>query len=100
MEQKIMEQKSEQPQHVSVEEIRNNPELIVQLLLKEQDVSVIFEKRGDKIRYFYLKTYDKESVRILQEAKDEHKRLREKGYTREQAFGDFEDARIEISKYL
>ena len=77
-----MEQISEESQHMSVEDIRNNPEIIAELLLKNRDVSVIFEKRGNKVRYAYLKTYNKESVRILQEAKEEHKRFREKGYNR------------------
>jgi len=46
-------------QYVSVEDIRNNPGLIAQLILKEQDVSVIFQKKGDNVKYSYLKTYDK-----------------------------------------
>ncbi|OQY58054.1 MAG: hypothetical protein B6245_13845 [Desulfobacteraceae bacterium 4572_88] len=96
----MMEQLSEQSRHMSVEDIRSNPGLITELLLKDQDVSVIFEKRGNNVRYAYLKTYDRENVRILQEAKDEHKRFREKGYTREQAFKDLEEAREEINKYL
>ncbi len=95
-----MEQISEKSQYLSVEEIKKNPELITQLLFKDQDVSVILEKRGNKVRYVYLKTYDKESIRILEEAKKEHKRLKEKGYTREQAGKDFSEAQAEIDKYL
>lgn len=95
-----MEQLLEQPQQLSIEEIRKNPELITQLLLQEQDVSVIFEKRGDQVSYIYLKTYDKESIRILREAKAEHKRLREKGYTRKQALKEFEETQQEINKYV
>lgn len=94
-----MEQLLEQPQHLSTEEIRKNPELVTQLLLQEQDVSVIFEKRGDQVSYAYLKTYDKESVRILQEAKAEYKQLKEKGYNREQALKEFEEAQREINKF-
>ena len=95
-----MEQLSEQSQHISVEDIRNNPELIANILLKDRDVSVMFKRRGNKVSYAYLKTYNKESVRILREAKEEHKKLGEKGYTREQAFGDFEEAREEIGRNL
>ena len=95
-----MEQVSEKSQYFLIEDIRKNPELITELLFKEQDVSVILEKRGNKVRYTYLKTYDKETVRILEEAKSEYKRIKEKGYTREQAFKDFTDARREINKYL
>ena len=91
-----MEQLLEKSQHIAVDDIRNHPELIAKLFLEDRDVSVIFEKRGNKVRYAYLKTYDNESIRILQEAKDEHKMIKEKGYTREQAFKDFYEAREEI----
>ncbi len=94
-----MEQLSEKSQYMSVEAIRNNPGLIAELLLKDREVSIIFERRGNKVRYAYLKTYDEESIRILQEAKKEHKRFKEKEYTREQAFEDFEQAREDISEY-
>lgn len=87
-------------QHMSVEDIRNNPALVADLLLKERNISLIFERRGDKVIYTYMKTYDEKSLRILREAKEEHKKRRESGYTREQAFEEFEDAREEIGKYL
>lgn len=87
----------EQPQIISVEEIKKKPELITQLLLQEQDVSVMFEKRGDQVSYFYLKTYDKDTIRILRETKAEHNQLNEKGYTREQAFKEFIEAQLQIN---
>jgi hypothetical protein len=99
-EQKTMEHLSEKSQLMSAEDIRSNPGLVADLLLKDGDISVIFEKRGDKVAYAYLKTYDSETIRILREAKAEHKRLREKGYARDQAFADFEQAQEEISRYL
>ena len=43
-----------------------------------------------------MKTYDDESVRILEEAKMEHKMLRKKGYTRKQAFKEFNEALDEM----
>lgn len=95
-----MEQVTGKLQYLSIEDIIKKPELITQLLFKDQDVSVILEKRGDKIRYAYLKTYDKETIQILEEVKNEHKKVKEKGYTREQAFKDFNDAREEMNKYL
>ncbi len=55
-----MEQISEKSQHISADDIRNNPELIAQILLENHDISVIFEKRGNEINYVYLKTYEKE----------------------------------------
>ncbi len=93
-----MEQLSEKSQYMSIEDIRNHPELIAHLLLKDTDVSVILEKRGKQIRYSYLKTYDKESVRILEEAKKELKILRKKGYTREQAFKEFSEALDDVER--
>ena len=47
-----------------------------------------------------LKTHDQESLRLLDDAKNEHKRLKENGYNREQAFEDFEQARKNINDYL
>ncbi len=95
-----MEQLAEHSKYISVDDIRNKPELIAGLFLEDRDVSVIIEKRGNKVRYAYLKTYDNESIRILEEAKNEHREIRKKGYNRQQASVDFEDARNEISKYL
>lgn len=97
---KTMEQPSEKTYHMSIQDIKNNPELIAELFLKDQDVSLIFEKRGDKVRYAYLKSYKKESIKILKEAKEEHKRYKSKGYTHDQAFKDLEEARKEINKHL
>jgi hypothetical protein len=89
-----------QPQYVFVNDIRKNPKLITQILLKDHDVSVIFEKKGGNVKYSYLQTYDRDSLRLLHDAKQEHKRLKEKGYSRKQAFVDFEQARKNINDYL
>ncbi len=93
----MMEQIS---QHMSFEDIRNNPALVADLLLKDHNISLILERRGDKVIYTYMKAYDEENLRILREAKEEHKKRRKSGYTREQAFLEFEEARKEIGKYL
>jgi hypothetical protein len=95
-----MQQLLEKSQYILLEDIKRNPSLIAQLFFKDNDVSIIFEKQGDKVRYSYLKIYSKKSVRILEEAKKEFKEIEGKGYTREQAFADFTEARNEISKYL
>jgi hypothetical protein len=97
---RMVEQMSEQTQHMSIKDIRNRPELVTDILLKKKDICVIFERRGDRVSYAYLKTYDQQSARILREAKEEHNALKEKGYTPEQAFEDFEQAREEMGKYL
>jgi hypothetical protein len=95
----LMEELLEQPQQVSIEDIKKNPELITRLFLQEQDVSLILKKRGDQVSYIYLKTYDSDSIRILREAKAEHQQLDERGYTREQAFKEFEEALQEIDEF-
>jgi len=91
---------SEKFQYLMVEDIQQNPLLIANLILKGKDVSIIFENEGDRVRYAYLKTYSREAARILEEAKKEYNELEKKGYTREQAFEDFTEARNEISRYL
>ncbi len=91
-----MAQIGQQSQTLSIEVIKKDPELLTRLLLQERNVSLIFEKRGDQVRYAYLKPHDEESIRILQEAKAEHEQLSKEGYTREQAFKEFEEARQEI----
>ena len=95
-----MEQISENLQDISLEDVRKNPELITRLLFKEEDVSLVLEKHGDIVRFAYLRTYDKETIKILDEAKQEYKQRKKKGYNREQAFNDFTDARLKINKNL
>ena len=95
-----MLQTSEKSQYILVEDIKRNPGLIAQLIRKDTDVSIILEKEGDIVRFAYLKTYSRDAVRILYEAKREYKELEEKGYTRKEAFEDFTAARNEISGYV
>ncbi len=61
-----------------------------------QDVSIILEKRGNTIRFAFLRTYDQETVRILKEAREEYALKKEQGYNREQAFQDFMEVQQEI----
>ncbi|MBU1613979.1 hypothetical protein KJ693_01570 [bacterium] len=95
-----MEKTSEKLQDILLEDIKDNPELITGFLFDDQDVSIILEKRGNIVRFAYLKTYDKETTGILDEAKREYAQKKAQGYTREQAFNDFMDARDEIMKRL
>ena len=80
------------PQDILVEDIRNEPELIADLLLSDDDVSVLLEKRGEVVHLAYLRTYDPQAVRLLEEAKAEHAQMSRKGYTREDAFRDLTEA--------
>lgn len=87
-------------QDISIEEIKKRPEMVTDWLLKDNDVSVIFEKRGQKIRFACLRMYDSETMRILEEARKEYAQKKQQGYNREQAFQDLIDAQQEISQQL
>ena len=95
-----MERISGKAHHMSINDVKKNPGIIAELLLKERDVSLIFEKRGDIVSYAYLKTYDEDSIRILHEAKKEHEECKRKGYDRDKAFGDLEEAQRAIRENI
>jgi hypothetical protein len=99
-EQFMVEQITGEYQDISIEEMKKRPEIVVDWLLKDDEVSVIFEKQGQKIRFAYLRKYDSETMRILEDAKKEYLQKKKKGYSREQAFQDFIDAQQEISQQL
>ena len=82
----MVEQITGKYQDISMEEIKKRPEIVTDWLLKDDDVSVIFEKRGQRIRFAYLRKYDSETMRILEEAKKEYIQKKQEGYNREQAF--------------
>lgn len=96
----MVEQITGKYQDISIEEIKNRPELVIDWLLKDDEVSVIFEKRGQRIRYAYLRKYDSETMRILDDAKREYLKKKKNGYSWEQAFQDFIAAQQEISQQL
>lgn len=93
-------QKSESLKPISIEELNKNPNLIRQLLLKEEKVSLVLEKDGEVIRLAYLPTYDEETNRILEEAEKEHVRKKQQGYSREEAIQGFLEVQEAISKQL
>lgn len=93
-----MIQTSEKLQDILLEDIKKRPELITGFLFSEQDVSVILEKRGHVVHCAYLRTYDKETTRLLKKAKEEYLQKEKEGYTREQAFRDFMEVQDEITK--
>ena len=94
-----------QEKKFGLDEIKKNPELILNLLLNDllpssEDVSIVLEKQGDQIRYSLLKVYRPESLRILHEAKEEYNAKVAGGYSREDAFQDLAAARDEIEQNL
>lgn len=93
-------QLSEPLKSISVEEVRKKPELITELFLDKQDVSLVLEKHGDILRYAYIRVYHDESHRILAKAKKEFARKQEEGYSREEAVQEFLEVQESIRKQL
>lgn len=83
---------AEQFQQIGFDDLKIHPEFLTEILSRDQDLSLILEKRGQTIRYAYLRTYDADSRRILDEAKAEYREKKAQGYSREEAFQDFENA--------
>jgi hypothetical protein len=95
-----MEHVAENFQNIVLEDLKEHPELITEILCNDQDVSLILEKRGHTVRYAYLRIYDQESRRILEEAKTEYLQKKQQGYSREQAFKDLLAVEEEITTQL
>ena len=76
----------QQFQDILLEDIKGHPELITDILFDDNDLLLILEKRGDIVRFAYVKRYDENTTRILAETKQEYSRKIKAGYTREQAF--------------
>ena len=83
---------------IAVEEIRQHPELLANLILSGDDRSIMLEKRADMVRITYLKSYDQETRRILAEARQTYGDQKARGYDREQAFRDLWQAQEEIAE--
>lgn len=95
-----MLQHSEQFRNIDLDEIRERPELIIEMLFNENDVSMILEKRGNSVRYACLRTYDNECGRILDEAEKGYLQKKKDGYSKDQAFVDLTEALEEITAQL
>ncbi len=80
------------------EDLKAHPEVITDMLSGDRDVSVVLDKRGDTVRFGAMRIYPKEVVRLVEEARTEHAELKEKGYGREDALGDFRAFRRELTK--
>ncbi len=85
---------------ITIEEIRNHPERLVNLILADDDRSLMLEKRAGTVRITYLKNYDLNTQRIVAEARQAYSAQQADGYSREQAFQDLLQAQEEIAKQL
>jgi hypothetical protein len=75
-------------------------ELVVNALAESNNGAIMLARQGDEVFVLYRKRYSDEVNEILEESEREYQRRMKAGYTREQAFQDFMEAQMEISKYL
>ncbi len=94
-----MEQLADNFQDIVLEDLKDHPELLTDLFFQDQDVSIILEKRGRKLRYAYLLAYSAESRCILEEAHTEYLTKKQSGYSREHAFKDLIEAPDHITTH-
>lgn len=94
-----MAQRSEKLRDLPLEDVKAHPEIITDLLSGDEDVSVVLEKHGDTVRFAAMRTYDRDSVRILEEARADHRRRKARGYSREEAFADLEAVLDEVDRH-
>lgn len=82
----------------SLEDIRKQPELLTDLLMRYGDVSICLKKKGDMVHVMYIKQHEPELSRMIAEARQEYQVKNDRGYSRDQAFQDLSDAFTEISQ--
>ena len=83
-------------QQFSLDDFKNHPEIVIDALSESKNVSIMLRRDEDQVYVYFKKNLDDKTYAILSDAKAEYKRKKEKGYTREQAFRDFMEAREEI----
>ncbi len=93
-----MRQRQAELRDVSLEDLRAHPEMVMDLLSGDEDVSVVLQKRGDTVRLGAMKSYSKEAVRIAAEARSEYAEMKRQGYGREDAVADLEIFQRELAK--
>jgi hypothetical protein len=67
-----MAQRSEKLRNFPLADVKAHPEIITDLLAGDDDVSVVLEKHGNTVRFAAMRTYDKDSLRILEQARDRY----------------------------
>lgn len=85
-----MTQRHENLRDVSLKDLKAHPEVIMDLLSGDEDVSVVLHKRGETVRLGAMKTYSEEAVRIAAEARAEYAAMKRQGYSRRDALADLE----------
>ena len=85
---------------ITVEEMRNHPERFVDLILANNDHSLMLERDADVIRITVLKRYTQHTRQLVAEARQAYIAQQASGYSREQAFQDLLAAQTEIAEQL
>ena len=93
-----MRQKPEELRDVSLKDLKAHPEMVIDLLSGDEDVSVVLQKSGDTVRLGAMKTYSKEATRIAAETRAEYAEMKRQGYSRDDAIVDLENFQRELSK--
>lgn len=93
-----MAQRSEKLRDLPLEDVKAHPEIITDLLSGDDDVSVVLEKHGDTVRFAAMRIYDRDSVRILDEARRDYLQRKARGYSRQEAFSDLDGVLDEIER--
>jgi len=93
-----MRPRREDLRDVSLEVLKAHPELVMDLLSGDEDVSVVLQKRGDTVRLGAMKSYSNEALRIGAQARAEYAEAKRRGYDREDAVADLEVFQQELAK--
>lgn len=88
-------------QEISVDDLKEHPDLVLDVLTQPQDihVSLVVQRKGQQVT-IRKKTYDPEFVETMQRIEEKLKSRKEAGYTREQAFQDFFEVQERISQQI
>jgi hypothetical protein len=78
--------------------LEDGKEAILDLLSGDDDVSMVVEKHGNIVRLATMQRYDKETKRILAEAREEYRQRKVAGYSRGEAFADIEAVKTDFER--
>ena len=76
--------------------LEDGKDMVMDLLSGDDDVAVVLEKRGGKLRLATMQAYDHEAMSIIDEAREMSERLKAEGYSRDEIFDDMEAVREEL----
>lgn len=93
-----MAQRPENLRDVSFEDLKAHPEIVMDLLSGDEDVSIVLQKRGSTVRMGAMKQYSPEVVRVAAEARAEYAERKRQGYGREDALKDLKAFQAELAK--